>query len=153
MNRLQRGAIIRHYVETALWSTLYLGDLPDDEDTPENVDDIADIDDCSPAMLQTMRDQCAAFLWEARRMLHPFIRRDGLVNTLARAGHDLWLTAQGHGAGFWDGDWSIPAGGLIGQPDEDIDAGNELSDLARTHGERGSLYVSGDYDACMVSIA
>ena len=21
------------------------------------------------------------------------------------AGHDLWLTAVGHGAGFWDGDW------------------------------------------------
>lgn len=22
-----------------------------------------------------------------------------------RAGHDFWLTAQGHGAGFWDGDY------------------------------------------------
>lgn len=21
-------------------------------------------------------------------------------------GHDLWLTRQGHGAGFWDGDWA-----------------------------------------------
>lgn len=21
------------------------------------------------------------------------------------AGHDLWLTRNGHGAGFWDGDW------------------------------------------------
>jgi hypothetical protein len=24
---------------------------------------------------------------------------------LARAGHDFWLTRNGHGAGFWDGDW------------------------------------------------
>ena len=23
-------------------------------------------------------------------------------------GHDLWLTRQGHGAGFWDGDWREP---------------------------------------------
>ncbi|MGD6750385.1 hypothetical protein [Streptomyces sp. BH105] len=22
-----------------------------------------------------------------------------------RAGHDFWLTSQGHGAGFWDGDY------------------------------------------------
>lgn len=25
--------------------------------------------------------------------------------TAKRAGHDFWLTSQGHGAGFWDGDW------------------------------------------------
>lgn len=23
-------------------------------------------------------------------------------------GHDLWLTRNGHGAGFWDGDWAQP---------------------------------------------
>jgi len=23
----------------------------------------------------------------------------------AQAGHDFWLTRNGHGAGFWDGDW------------------------------------------------
>jgi hypothetical protein len=26
---------------------------------------------------------------------------------LARAGHDFWLTRNGHGAGFWDGDWPV----------------------------------------------
>ena len=25
------------------------------------------------------------------------------------AGHDFWLTRNGHGAGFWDGDWKEPA--------------------------------------------
>ena len=24
---------------------------------------------------------------------------------IAQAGHDFWLTRNGHGAGFWDGDW------------------------------------------------
>lgn len=23
-------------------------------------------------------------------------------------GHDIWLTRNGHGAGFWDGDWPEP---------------------------------------------
>ena len=25
--------------------------------------------------------------------------------TVDEAGHDFWLTRNGHGAGFWDGDW------------------------------------------------
>jgi hypothetical protein len=25
-----------------------------------------------------------------------------------QAGHDFWLTRNGHGAGFWDGDWPEP---------------------------------------------
>lgn len=25
---------------------------------------------------------------------------------IEQAGHDFWLTRNGHGAGFWDGDWS-----------------------------------------------
>lgn len=27
---------------------------------------------------------------------------------LIMAGHDFWLTRNGHGAGFWDGDWEEP---------------------------------------------
>ena len=27
------------------------------------------------------------------------------IETLTNAAHDFWLTRQGHGAGFWDGDW------------------------------------------------
>ena len=29
---------------------------------------------------------------------------DGVI---AQAAHDFWLTRNGHGAGFWDGDWPI----------------------------------------------
>lgn len=28
--------------------------------------------------------------------------------TAGNAGHDFWLTRNGHGAGFWDGDWPKP---------------------------------------------
>ena len=27
--------------------------------------------------------------------------------TAEKAGHDFWLTSQGHGSGFWDGGWKI----------------------------------------------
>jgi phage-related protein len=47
-----------------------------------------------------------------------------------QAGHDLWLTRNGHGAGFWDGGW----------PDE---AGERLADAARELGE-SSVYVGDD---------
>ena len=30
-----------------------------------------------------------------------------------QAGHDLWLTRNGHGCGFWDGDWKEPAATLL----------------------------------------
>ncbi|KKN48353.1 hypothetical protein LCGC14_0653880 [marine sediment metagenome] len=30
-----------------------------------------------------------------------------------QAGHDFWLTRNGHGAGFWDGDWNEPYGEML----------------------------------------
>ena len=30
---------------------------------------------------------------------------DMICGDLERAGHDFWLTRNGHSAGFWDGDW------------------------------------------------
>jgi hypothetical protein len=34
---------------------------------------------------------------------------DSRCSAIARAGHDFWLTRNGHGAGFWDGDWREPS--------------------------------------------
>ncbi len=30
-----------------------------------------------------------------------------------QAGHDFWLTRNGHGAGFWDGDWPEPYADML----------------------------------------
>lgn len=46
------------------------------------------------------------------------------------AGHDFWLTRNGHGAGFWDGDWEEPHD-------------SRLTDLSKTFGEI-DLYVGDD---------
>ena len=48
----------------------------------------------------------------------------------ASAGHDFWLTRNGHGAGFWDGDWREPYG-------------IALDKLAKSFGEV-SLYLGDD---------
>jgi hypothetical protein len=31
----------------------------------------------------------------------------------AYAGHDFWLTRNGHGCGFWDGDWAEPVATVL----------------------------------------
>lgn len=31
----------------------------------------------------------------------------------AQAGHDFWMTRNGHGVGFWDGDWIEPYAGQL----------------------------------------
>lgn len=48
----------------------------------------------------------------------------------SQAGHDLWLTRNRHGAGFWDGDWPK-------------DVGQRLTDLAHAAGGI-DLYVGDD---------
>jgi hypothetical protein len=53
------------------------------------------------------------FSGELRNKIHMDCSRflalsSGLLVTLedyGRAGSDFWLTRNGHGAGFWDGDW------------------------------------------------
>ena len=44
--------------------------------------------------------------------LHEFPRRLGESSLSEVFGGDLYLTAVGHGAGFWDGDWG-PAGDAL----------------------------------------
>lgn len=50
--------------------------------------------------LTVMRADCARFFRE---------NKADIANNLSQAGHDFWLTRNGHGAGFWDGDWPEPA--------------------------------------------
>ena len=49
---------------------------------------------------------------------------------LEQAGHDFWLNRNGHGAGFWDGDWPEPLA-------------TRLDELSKSFGECG-LYLGDD---------
>ena len=47
------------------------------------------------------KEECAAFVGA---------HLADIGDRLSQAGHDFYLTRNGHGAGFWDGDWPEDAG-------------------------------------------
>ncbi len=72
------------YITCALWSS-----VGDKEESLEN-----------HALSKEAKDQmladCKAFLEKNEAMIG---------DRISKAGHDFWLTRNGHGCGFWDGDW------------------------------------------------
>jgi hypothetical protein len=74
--------------------------------------------DIAPETLERMVKDCERFQREA--VIAPYFKE---------AGHDFWLTRNGHGSGFWDGDWP--------------DSGEELTAISKTFGEY-DLYVGDD---------
>jgi hypothetical protein len=86
--------------------------------------------DLSPALRLRIAAECAQFLDQAHDTLVSVecARQDASV--YESAGHDFLLTRNGHGCGFWDGDW----------PE---DAGSALTDLARSFKEL-AVYVGDD---------
>jgi hypothetical protein len=79
------------YVRCALWSSTDDNGIPLDRDySPEDFSDEA---------WEQMRSDCEAFY---------LAYESAVLTNVSRAGHDLWLTRNRHGAGFWDGDWSEP---------------------------------------------
>ena len=94
------------YLVAALWST----NDNSDESGGQPLDlnhDVEDIDAETTAML---RAHCESFFYRAIAFLDSDMNdvrlpNDGETTVYALAGHDFWLTSNGHGAGFWDGDW------------------------------------------------
>ena len=100
------------YAICALWASLT------DDGNP--LDDDYCVSDIAPETLSAFGEICRAFYAE---------HLDDLRQTSdgpAQWGHDLWLTRNGHGAGFWDRGYGP--------------VGDRLSDAARALGESG-LYV------------
>lgn len=117
--------MLEAYIECALWSTTDNSN----EQGGDPLDDNYDETDLDPDTYAEMLEDCASFLNNASELLEmaPYILRTPY--TAEQAGHDFWLTRNGHGAGFWDR-------GLG-------DIGDRLSDIARTYGSY-DLYVTDD---------
>ena len=96
------------YVEAALWSTT---DDSDPNTGGEPLDKNYGMSDIDSSSLAKMRADCQRFFDE---------NYDLISNDILGAGHDFWLTRNGHGAGFWDGDW---------------EHGDELTQKAHAFGE------------------
>ena len=63
---------------------------------------------------------------------HPWTREE-----IGRIAHDLFLTRNGHGAGFWDGDWPEPEGSVLTLLAE------EMGEAEPYAGDDGMLYWPG----------
>ena len=81
------------YIEAALWSST------DENDEP--LDSNYCIDDLSVETLTQAQTDCTAFQEKNAALIG---------DRESEAGHDFWLTRNGHGAGFWDGDWPKSVG-------------------------------------------
>lgn len=82
------------YLDAMLWAS--------DDDNGESLDSNYDRKDVSKEALYIIKNECARFLDEASKYLHN-------EKEYKAAGHDFFLTRNGYGAGFWDGDWEEPA--------------------------------------------
>ena len=91
----------RHYLNSALT-------LMDDETETETPEDGFDIEHLAPECLAAMIADCAKFQEENADDLATW--EDGRYTAEEMGGHDFWLTRNGHGAGFWDGDWEEAVG-------------------------------------------
>lgn len=105
---------LNSYIETALWSSTNDNDEP--LDANYSADDLAD------ETLERMKRDCERFVEQAADLIDD--KRDEQI------AHDFWLTRNGHGAGFWDGDY------------EDA-KGEALTKLSHSFGECG-LYIGDD---------
>lgn len=111
-------AFARAYITTALWTGVEYkhGDPRADGDRATHFVSI----DLEPATLRDMIADCAAFVEANRATIESAIATGEVAcgpdfDEWGRAGHDFWLTRNGHGAGFWDGDWPEPQAATLSE--------------------------------------
>jgi hypothetical protein len=85
------------YIEAALWST----NDESDESGGEPLDSNYSTEDIAPEALEQIVADCAKFQAENAADIAAMPSRNG-YKSAELAGHDFWLTRNGHGAGFWD---------------------------------------------------
>jgi hypothetical protein len=88
--------MVRDYIECALWSSTDESDESGGNPMNQNYD----LDDISQETLDQAIQDCITFandFHDCILSLHQQCKYDQ-----GQAGHDLWLTRNGHGAGFWD---------------------------------------------------
>ncbi len=108
-------------------AALYFADCGEGDQPPADAE-------LSPEALESIAADCAAFEQaNAADIGKGCTRGSGEYTASEQAGHDFYLTRNGHGAGFWDGDW---------QDGEDKSRGERLSEAAHAFG--GSSPYLGD---------
>jgi hypothetical protein len=90
------------YIECAIWSSLDWSlcddENPDAPSNPEPLDNNYSMSDLAESTLDSMMADCDKF--ESEFGIPGY--DDPRYSNPEKAGHDFWLTRNGHGAGFWD---------------------------------------------------
>ena len=94
----QRADFIRGYITAALWSSC---------DTHPETGENTQLDTCEWGTGERTKraQECEDFITYASDLLLQYAERASAgteFTTWELAGHDFWLTRNGHGAGFWD---------------------------------------------------
>jgi hypothetical protein len=127
-------AFTRAYVEAALWSS---SDESDDRGG-EPLDANYGPDDIDPKTMEAMRRVCADFVQKYGHLIEDDNSR--AIDKWGRwelAGHDLWLTSAGHGAGFGDGNFPK-------HDDKLYEAAKSTKGFELYVGDDGVIYASGE---------
>lgn len=103
MNKNQKS-FVESYKTTAIWASNTDGCEPDGYN-------ITDDSELSQEAKNSMQADCLRFLEKYGHLIEsepePPTATDIGDDEWAMAGHDFWLTRNGHGAGFWDGGWPV----------------------------------------------
>lgn len=122
----------RAYIEAALWSS---NDESDDEGGEPFSDNYTEYD-IAPEAIEQIVEDCKAFQAKHVKEIayeNYFYRTDCSVELAA--GHDFWLTRNGHGAGFWDSNWEESAGKAMD------DTSKEAGECHLSLGDDGKIYL------------
>lgn len=118
---------LAQYIETALWSS-------NDESRPDGGDPMDDNygpEDLAPSALARLTACLESFLTQAAPILATLGDFEIDYTDIA---HDLWLTQNRHGAGFWDGDWPEPQATAL------TDLAHSIGEINLVIGDDGMVY-------------
>jgi len=116
------------YLVTALWSST-------DDDEP--LDTSYEITDIHATAIAKSRLDCEAFLIENEQDVAALLDGDHEMSSIM---HDFWLTRNGHGCGFWDGDYPKEIGDRLTESSE------RFGDAELYVGDDGAIWLSGSED-------
>lgn len=120
---MKRDQFTQGYFECALWSSTTDDGTPMDSLDNELADDA----------IETMTTDCEEFQTQNEILLE----RASEHQNSARQGHDFWLTRNGHGAGFWDGDYPEELGTALTK------ASKLFGECNLYVGDDGKIYIGG----------
>lgn len=130
----ERDEFIKAYITCMLWST-------NDESTPsggEPMDANYSEEDLHPDTLRGIISECCDFINHVRDELE-IEELPGW--TASQAGHDFWLTRNGHGTGFWDRYYKGPWVSLGDWLKEQVGFRTDFPEQNPYVGDDGKIYI------------